>query len=206
MKDRVIIAGLGNPGKKYEETRHNFGFMAVDKFAEVHNIDVDKRKGSYLFGTGKIRSKSGDRVEVTLIKPLNYMNNSGSAIRQALEHNELESDSLLVIFDDLDLELGKMRLRARGSSGGHRGIESIINKLSTKEFNRLKLGIGDQPKGKPSEVFVLERFSKRERQIVDDVLEQSLSVLEDFAFFDLKEMMQKYNGNAVTQLQLGEEL
>ena len=206
MKDRIIITGLGNPGKKYEETRHNFGFMVVDKFAEVHNIDIDKRKGSYLFGTGKIRNKNGDRVEVTLVKPLNYMNNSGSAIRQALDHNELDSDSLLVVFDDLDLELGKMRLRVRGSSGGHRGIESIINKIASKEFNRLKLGIGDQPKGKPSEVFVLERFSKREKQIVDDILEQCLSVLEDFAFFDLKEMMQKYNGNAVTQLQLGEEL
>lgn len=206
MKNKIIIAGLGNPGKKYEETRHNFGFMAIDKFAEVHNIEVDKRKGSYLFGNGKIRNRVGDKVDITLVKPLNYMNNSGSAIRQALEHNELEAGSLLVVFDDLDLELGKLRLRTRGSSGGHRGIESIINKLSTREFNRLKLGIGDQPKGKPSEVFVLERFSKREKQIVDDILEQTLPILEDFAFCDLRTMMQKYNGNAVAQLQLGEEL
>ncbi|MBN2280129.1 MAG: aminoacyl-tRNA hydrolase [Candidatus Marinimicrobia bacterium] len=206
MKEKIIIAGLGNPGNKYEETRHNFGYMAVDKFAEVHNIGIDKRKGSYLFGTGKISSKAGDRTEVVLVKPLNYMNNSGVALRQALDHNGLDISSLLVIFDDLDLELGKMRLRDKGSSGGHRGIESIIEKLSTREFNRLKLGIGDQPKGKPSEVFVLEKFTKRERQIVEEVLVQALCVQEDFAFLDLKSMMQKYNGNAVAQLQLGEEL
>jgi PTH1 family peptidyl-tRNA hydrolase len=205
MKDRIIIAGLGNPGAKYQETRHNFGFLAVDKFADVHNIDIDKRKGSFLFGKGKIQNSRG-MAEVILIKPLNYMNNSGVAVRQALEHFELTPEFLLVVFDDIDLALGKIRLRASGTAGGHRGIKSIIDKLGTKEFDRLKLGIGEQPKGKPSEVFVLEKFSKRERQIVEDILEQTLSVMEDFAFFDIKELMQKYNGNSVSHVKLGEEL
>lgn len=206
MTKTIIIAGLGNPGIKYEETRHNFGFMAIDKFADAHNIDINQKKGSYLQGTGSIRSKEGDKVDVILIKPICYMNNSGVAVRAVLKQYELESDSLLVIYDDIDLPLGKVRIRGKGSSGGHRGIDSIINKLSTKEFTRLKLGVGDQPKGKASEDFVLEDFTKREMKIVEDVLEQSLSVIEDFAVCSISEMMQKYNGYVVTQLKLGEEL
>jgi len=206
VKEKIIIVGLGNPGLQYEDTRHNFGFMAVDKFADVHDIDINHRKGSYLFGTGKITNKAGDRTEIVLVKPLCYMNNSGVAVRQVLKEYELTSDSLLIVYDDIDLTLGKIRLRPRGSSGGHRGIESIIDKISKREFYRLKLGIGDQPKGKPSEEFVLESFTKRERKNVDDVLEQSLVVLEDFAFVDFKQLMQKYNGNPVAHKQLGEEL
>ena len=206
MNKTIIIVGLGNPGVQYADTRHNFGFMAIDKFADIHHIDIRQKKGSFIFGTGEIRDKKGTTVKVVLVKPLCYMNNSGVAVKAVLKQYELEPKSLLVVYDDIDLPLGKVRIRPKGTSGGHRGIESIINKISTKEFNRLKLGIGDQPKGKPSEEFVLEEFTKREMKIVDEVLEQSISVIEDFAFFDIKEMMQKYNGSIVTQLKLGEEL
>jgi PTH1 family peptidyl-tRNA hydrolase len=206
MTKTIIIVGLGNPGLQYDETRHNFGFMAIDKFADLHKIDIKQKKGSFIFGSGNIRDRAGNNVEIVLVKPLCYMNNSGVAVKAILKQYELEPDSLLVVYDDIDMPLGKVRIRPRGSSGGHRGIESIINKISTKEYNRLKLGIGDQPKGKASEDFVLEEFTKREMKIVDDVLEQSISVIEDFALFEITQMMQKYNGYVVTQLKLGEEL
>lgn len=206
MSKTIIIVGLGNPGIQYDDTRHNFGFMAIDKFADIHSIEIKQKKGSFIFGNGNIRDRESNKVEVVLVKPLCYMNNSGVAVKAILKQYELEPDSLLVVYDDIDLPLGKVRIRPRGSSGGHRGIESIINKISTKEFNRLKLGIGDQPKGKASEDFVLEAFTKRERKIVDDVLEQSISVIEDFALLNINQMMQKYNGYVVTQLKSREEL
>ncbi len=206
MNTTIIIVGLGNPGTQYEKTRHNFGFMVLDKFADIHHINITQKKGSFIFGEGEIRDKEGNKIDVVLVKPLCYMNNSGVAVKAILKQCELESDSLLVIYDDIDMPLGKIRIRPKGSSGGHRGIESIINKIFTKEFNRLKLGIGDQPKGKASEDFVLEEFTKREMKIVDDVLEQSLSVIEDFAFYEISQMMHKYNGNVVGKLKLREEL
>lgn len=204
MKKTIVIIGLGNPGPQYMETRHNFGFMAIDQFADMHKIDIIQKKGSFLMGSGTVRSRKGDKAEFVLVKPICYMNRSGVAAKAILKELELEPDVLLVVYDDIDLPLGRVRVRAKGSSGGHRGIESIIEKLSTKEFARLKLGIGDQPKGKASEDFVLENFTKREMKIVEDVLEQTNSIIEDFAFFDITQMMQKYNG--ATQLKLGEEL
>jgi PTH1 family peptidyl-tRNA hydrolase len=206
MSKTIIIAGLGNPGIQYEETRHNFGFMAIDKFAEIHHIEINQKKGSFVFGTGIIENKQREKVDAVLVKPLCYMNNSGVAVKAVLKQMNLEPEALLVVYDDIDLPLGKVRIRQMGSSGGHRGIESIIEKLGTKVFTRLKLGIGEQPKGKASEDFVLEKFTKREGKIVEDVLEQSLSILEDFAYFDIKKLMEKYNGKVVTQLKLGEEL
>ncbi len=206
MKEKIIIIGLGNPGIEYDNTRHNFGFMAVDKFADIHNIEINQKKGPYLSGNGKLKNNNGNSTDVILIKPICYMNNSGIAARQALKDYSLDTDSLIVVYDDLDMTLGKIRLRSSGSAGGHRGIENIINKLSTKQFNRLKLGIGEQPKDEPAEEFVLDEFSRTEERVVKEVLDISLSVLEDFAFKDFKKLMQNYNGNQVTHQKLGEEL
>ena len=206
MKKTIIILGLGNPGGQYEDTRHNFGFLAVDKFADIHNIEIKQRKGSYLFGTGSFKNKNGEKVEVILAKPICFMNRSGVAAKGVLNQFELDPDSILIIYDDIGLPLGKVRIRRRGSSGGHRGIDSIIGKLETREFPRLKLGIGEQPKGKASEDFVLEDFTKRELKIVADILEQVPTIIEDFSVFGIEKLMHKYNGRVVTHLQPGEEL
>ncbi len=155
--------GLGNPGDDYRRTRHNVGFRVVDALAAEHRFSVRKRQGRSLVGAGRI----GD-VEVVLAKPQTYMNSSGRAAAKLLEIYDAGAQDLLVVCDDFHLDLGVLRVRRRGSSGGQKGLQSIIDVLGSQDFARVRVGIGS-PKGDPVS-FVLDSFSKSERPLVKEAV------------------------------------
>lgn len=161
-----LVAGLGNPGEKYKFTRHNTGFLAIDKLCEKYNIDLNKKYKKSIIGFGNIAGE-----DVILIKPLTYMNLSGTIIHDVLLNWKIKFNNLIVIYDDIALNLGTIRIREQGSSAGHKGIESIINELKTEKFIRMRIGIGPKPVEMKSEEFVLSNFLKEEFEILKKVLE-----------------------------------
>ncbi len=166
-----LLAGLGNPGKDYADTRHNIGFMVIDALAARFSISLKYKTKNFIYGRGFIEEQ-----KVILIKPLSFMNKSGTAVRDATRRFE-EAKKILVVHDDLDLDLGVMRIRKTGSSGGHRGIESIIESLSTKDFIRLKIGIG-RSDSIPPERYVLRNFNKQERAIIAEAVEKATDAVQ----------------------------
>ena len=148
-----IIAGLGNPGKKYENTRHNMGFLVLDAFAQRHGIKVSKIKHKALTGEGFIAGK-----KVLLVKPQTYMNLSGESLREVMEYYKVPIENLIVIYDDISLPAGHIRIRAKGSAGGHNGMKSIITHLGTENFRRIRIGIGEKPVDMDLADYVLSRF------------------------------------------------
>ena len=155
-----VIAGLGNPGKKYENTRHNMGFLTIDKLAEKNNIKVNKIKHKALVGDGII---SGQRV--LLVKPQTYMNLSGESLREIVSYYNINLENMLVIYDDFDLEAGTLRIRKKGSAGSHNGMKSIIAQLKSQEFPRIRVGIGKSG-GLDWKDFVIGKMGKQERAVV----------------------------------------
>ena len=170
----MLIVGLGNPGKEYESTRHNLGFMLIDKLAHDEGINVNRRECSALVGRGEIE---GTRTQ--LVKPQTFMNLSGHAIACLLA--KIESDSpleqLVVISDDLALPLGAIRIRERGTAGGHNGLKSIIASIGTNEFIRLRIGILPEHPISDSKKFVLDSFSRSERSVVEETIELSAKAI-----------------------------
>jgi PTH1 family peptidyl-tRNA hydrolase len=163
-----LIVGLGNPGREYEKTRHNVGFMVLDKVADSLGVSISREKFSALYGECRL-----DETKVFLVKPLTYMNRSGEAVAQFARFFKVEPSQILVIYDDLDLPLGKLRLRLRGSSAGHRGVQSIIDALSTQEFPRLRVGIG-RPERKEEVInYVLSPFTEEEFKVLEPALERA---------------------------------
>jgi peptidyl-tRNA hydrolase, PTH1 family len=183
-----IIVGLGNPGESYRQTRHNLGFMIADLLAERWKAGFFHRRGKSEWARGTF---SGSKV--LLLKPLTFMNLSGTAVRQWVETPESQSARLLVVYDDLHLPLGKVRLRLRGSAGGHHGVESIIEQLQTKEFLRLRLGIGMENQSKDTADFVLSPFSRPEWETVKEMLQQSAQAIESLIVHGAEKTMSLYN-------------
>ena len=182
-----LIVGLGNPGREYDNTRHNIGFHAIDIIADKYNIDVNRIKFKGVYGEGFI---GGEKV--MLLKPTTYMNLSGESIREAMDFYKLDLDQILVIYDDISLDVGKLRIREKGSAGGHNGIKSIIAHTGSEVFSRIKIGVG-QPKGDLVN-HVLGKFSSEESEILNEVLEVVASATEVIIKEDTKEAMNKYNG------------
>lgn len=182
-----LIVGLGNPGKEYENTRHNIGFDAIDSIADKYNIDINRVKFKGVYGEGFIRGE-----KVILLKPTTYMNLSGESIRAVMDFYKLSEEDLLVIYDDISLEVGRLRIREKGSAGGHNGIKSIISHLGVDVFSRIKIGVG-QPKGDLVN-HVLGKFSKDEREVLDETLEAVALATEVFIKDGTKEAMNKFNG------------
>ncbi len=169
----LVIVGLGNPEKRYENTRHNLGYMIIDRLEEELNIPLSINSFESLWGAGEFNGQG-----IVLVKPLTYVNASGRAVRNILKHFQLSEENLLVICDDLDLPLGKIRLRKKGGSGGHNGLNSIIEKLGTENFCRLRIGIG-RPRGKQSPAnFVLSPFTRREWAKIEFILNQAVEVIK----------------------------
>jgi PTH1 family peptidyl-tRNA hydrolase len=173
----MLIVGLGNPGKEYESTRHNLGFMLIDKLAHEEGISVNSRECSSLVGRGVIE---GARTK--LVKPQTFMNLSGPAVACLLAKIESESPAerigqLVVVSDDLALPIGKIRIRERGSAGGHNGLKSIIASIGTNEFMRLRIGIQPEHPISDSKRFVLDSFARSERTIVEETIEQSANAI-----------------------------
>ena len=149
-----IIAGLGNPSAQYEGTRHNVGFDVIDRLSEKYNISVDSKKHRALIGKGII-----DGQKVILVKPQTFMNLSGESIRSIIDYYKVDPEQeLLVIYDDISLDVGQLRIREKGSAGGHNGIKNIIDQLGTQVFPRIKIGVGEKPKGYDLADYVLGHF------------------------------------------------
>ena len=163
-----IIAGLGNPTQEYDRTRHNVGFAVIDKLAEHYNIDVSDRKHRAYCGKGAIE---GQRV--LLLKPQTFMNLSGESLRSALDYYKEEPENLIVIYDDISLAPGQLRIRLKGSAGGHNGIKNIIAHLGTQEFPRIKVGVGEKPPRMDLKDYVLSHFSQREQKLMDEAFEEA---------------------------------
>lgn len=184
-----IIAGLGNPTDEYKGTRHNAGFMAIDRIAETYGIKINQCKFKALVGSGFIE---GQRV--LLMKPLTYMNRSGEAIRQATDFYKVEPEDVLVLYDDISLDPGMLRIRKKGSAGGHNGMKSIINHLGSEEFPRFRIGIGGEKHPDHDLVdFVLGRFSKEEMEKLNEVLEVAPKAAALIMVDEIDEAMNRYN-------------
>jgi peptidyl-tRNA hydrolase, PTH1 family len=183
-----LIVGLGNPGKQYDKTRHNIGFEVIDFLSNHYNIPLDKAKFKGNYGIGNI---GGEKV--ILLKPLTYMNLSGESIRPIMDYYNLEPDDLVVIYDDLDLPVGKIRLRQKGSSGGHNGIKSTILHVGTEKFNRIRVGI-DRPKNGMKVVdYVLGKFTKEEMDVLEDTIKKCSDACVQWAEEPFLQVMNKYN-------------
>lgn len=186
-----VIAGLGNPDKKYEKNRHNMGFDCIDILSEKLGIKVNKSRFRALTGKGKIGSE-----QVILMKPQTYMNLSGTAVIPALQFYKADPKThLIVIYDDSDLEIGHLRIRKQGSAGGHNGMKNIIALLGgDQEFIRIRVGIGKRPPQMDMVDFVLGRFSKEERKTVDEALERAADCVVDIIEKGIDKAMNTYNG------------
>jgi PTH1 family peptidyl-tRNA hydrolase len=186
----MLIVGLGNPGKEYEWSRHNLGFMLIDKLAHEEGIVVGRRECSSLVGHGEIE---GTRTK--LVKPQTFMNLSGHAVACLLAKINDESPirQLLVISDDLALPLGKIRIRERGSAGGHNGLKSIIASIGTDEFVRLRIGIQPEHPVADSKKFVLDSFARSERAIVEETIEQSAKAIRTIIRYGALKAMSEFN-------------
>lgn len=185
-----IIAGLGNPDKRYEHTRHNVGFDVIDAMAKKYNVELTEKKHQAIYGSGYIAGQ-----KVLLVKPQTYMNLSGESIQAILNFYKLDAENdLLVIFDDISLAPGRIRVRAKGSAGGHNGIKNIIAMTGTQGFARIKVGVGEKPEGWDLADYVLGRFSKEERVLVEDAFLDAIEAAEMILADDLSAAMNKFNG------------
>ena len=183
-----IIAGLGNPGLKYDKTKHNTGFMTMDHYLDEKGLSLDKDKFEGLWTKQKVNGE-----DVILLEPQTYMNESGRSVSQVANFFKVDPEDILIIQDDMDMPIGKIRIRANGKSGGHNGIKSIIRDLGTEKFNRLKIGIR-HPKNATVVSWVLTPFNDEQQKLMDDAFDTSVKIIDDFiAGRDSQYLMNKYN-------------
>ncbi len=183
-----LIVGLGNPSNLYKDTRHNLGFKVLDKISEKLRSSFKAGKGEYLIG--EIRYKKND---ILLVKPLTYMNNSGIAVEDVLDRYDILAEDCLVICDDLNFPLGKIKFRRRGGDGGNKGLESIIYHLETIEFPRLRIGIKNEKLGDDYSSFVLSKFERDEEKKINEIIDLSTEASIFWADYGIDEVMNKYN-------------
>ncbi len=187
-----IIVGLGNPTKEYQNTRHNIGFETIDKLADRFSITVLEKKHKALIGKGIINGE-----KVILAKPQTYMNLSGESVRELIDYYKVDEETeLIVIYDDISLDVGQLRIRKKGSAGGHNGIKSIIQHLGTDTFPRIKMGVGEKPKGYDLADYVLGHFKKEERVIMDESAMLATKAVELMVIDEIGEAMNLYNKKA----------
>jgi len=180
------LIGLGNPGIEYEDTRHNLGWMVIDKIAELKKLSFKAGKGRYY----EAKDRSGSFL---LVKPTTYVNESGIAVDHVLNQYGLSSSELLVVYDDLDLPLGTVRIRESGGAGGHHGMESVIYHLRSNNFPRIRLGINVNPRGTDDEDFVLSTFEEEQIDEAKNMVEIAVNGAVEFIFGGIKNSMNKYN-------------
>lgn len=185
-----IIVGLGNPGKEYQNTRHNIGFDVIDRLADEENISVIEKKHKALVGKGYIGGQ-----KVILAKPLTFMNLSGESVRELIDYYKVDEESeLIVISDDISLDVGKLRIRKKGSAGGHNGLKNIIQHLGHDTFMRVKMGVGEKPKGYDLADYVLGHFTQDERKIMDDAAKKAVDAIRTIMQDGADLAMNRYNG------------
>jgi len=182
-----LIVGLGNPGREYENTRHNVGFMTIDNYANNNNITIDKQKFDGLFVKTNIKG-----IDFILLKPLKYMNLSGEVVKKFVDFYKINVEDILIINDDLDMQLGKIKLKSKGSSGGHNGLKNIENHLNTQEYKRLKIGISNN-KNIDTKDYVLSKFNIEDLKIIQTTIDNTINILNDFLELPFDTLMSKYN-------------
>lgn len=185
-----IIVGLGNPTSKYNGTRHNVGFDVITRIADDYNIPLGTRKHKAICGSGYIEG-----IKVVLVQPQTYMNLSGESVREVLDFYKATTNDLIVIYDDISLDVGKLRLRSKGSAGGHNGIKSIIAHIGTQEFPRIKVGVGDKPTGYDLADYVLSRFTDDEQAILREAIKRSSQAVKTIIADGMESAMNIYNKN-----------
>ena len=183
-----VIAGLGNPGREYEGTRHNVGFMTLDALADKYNIDVREKAFKGLIGKGMIEGN-----KVILVKPQTYMNLSGECIRQVMDYYKVDPSEFIVIYDDISLEPGQLRIRLKGSAGGHNGIKNIIAMTGTENFKRIKVGVGEKPAGWDLADHVLGRMSEEDRAAFEEAVKESVKATEMILEDEIDQAMNDFN-------------
>ncbi len=184
-----IIVGLGNPTKEYDNTRHNIGFAAIDMLADKYGINVTEVKHKALLGKGVINGN-----KVILVKPMTYMNLSGEAVRAVIDYYKVdEEEELLVIYDDISLDVGQLRVRKKGSAGGHNGIKNIIAHLGHDTFKRIKIGVGEKPKGYDLADYVLGHFSKEDFTVLKEGMERVDGAVNLILEDNIDDAMNRYN-------------
>jgi PTH1 family peptidyl-tRNA hydrolase len=186
------LIGLGNPGNRYRDTRHNVGYLVVDHFSAVKNIPFQPGKGDYYYKELEINDE-----QVLIFKPTTYMNNSGRAVRRIIEDFSLTIEQLLIVCDDFNLPFGAFRFRQKGSDGGHNGLKSIIYNLQTEDFNRFRFGIGDV--FSDASEFVLESFSRRESKKLNDLLPISTEAIHHWLKEGIQTTMNRYNRQFISE-------
>lgn len=190
-----LIVGLGNPGKAYIGSRHNIGFLVISVLSERYGIALKREKdfsARSLSGKGSIAG-----IEVILLEPLTFMNLSGSAVKSAITRNKVNIEDLLVICDDLDLEVGRIKIRKSGSSGGQRGLQSIIDSLGTNNFNRLRIGIDRPSEGVEPAEYVLSSFTRKEKTVINSVIERACDCIESWGVNGIVKTMDIFNKRRV---------
>lgn len=184
-----IIVGLGNPTREYAATRHNIGFDAVTRIADDYNMALDTRKHKALCGRGYIAGQ-----KVILAQPQTYMNLSGESVRELMDYYKVNAQEIIIIYDDISLDVGKLRIRKKGSAGGHNGIKSIISHIGTQEFMRIRIGVGDKPRGFDLADYVLGRFPGEEQETVREALGKASKACEVIVTNGIEEAMNQFNG------------
>lgn len=183
-----IIIGLGNPDQRYAATRHNIGFDAITRIADDYNIPLDFKKHKAICGKGYV---GGEKV--VLAQPQTFMNLSGESVRELVDFYKVSNEEIIVIYDDISLEVGQLRLRSKGSAGGHNGIKNIISHLGTEEFARIKIGVGDKPKDWDLADYVLSRFPKEEEPVIREALKRSSEAIKSIITDGMESAMNIYN-------------
>ena len=187
-----IIIGLGNPGRQYEDTRHNAGFMVVDKFADKHGVDISKARFNALLGEVFVNGE-----KVVLVKPMTYMNNSGQAVGEVLNFYKPDLEDIIVVVDDIEIELGMLRIRAKNGKGTHNGLKSIFAHLKTDDYAKMKLGVGKFKRDMDLADFVLARPSKEDDEIIDNLIDRAVEALDEFTASPIDIVMNKFNGSVL---------
>lgn len=183
-----IVVGLGNPGRKYDVTRHNIGFEVIDELARTHQIKMTKIKFKSLIGEGQINGE-----KVILVKPQTYMNLSGQAVKEIMSFYQLEMSQLIVVYDDIDLDVGKLRIRKKGSGGSHNGMRNILLLMQDENFPRVRIGIGRPDGRQPLADYVLSKFSSEEQKILIPMVQDGVSAIELMIKEDVDLAMNRYN-------------
>lgn len=188
MENLFLVVGLGNPGSRYDNTKHNVGFETIDLLAYKHSIKVTKLKSKALIGDGIIEGK-----RVLLVKPQTFMNLSGESVRDLMEWYKIPGSRLIVIYDDIDLAQGKLRIRPKGSAGTHNGMRSVIYQIQTDEFPRVRIGVGKPPEGWDLADYVLSKFSPDERKVMNDSITAAAEAVASIIKSGLELTMSRYN-------------
>ena len=184
-----IIAGLGNPERKYDGTKHNIGFSAITALSDAYNIPVNTREHKALCGKGYIEGQ-----KVLLAMPLTYMNLSGESIRELVDYYKINpEEELIIIYDDINLAPGKLRIRAKGSAGGHNGIKNIITHIGSQSFYRIRIGVGEKPEGWDLADYVLSRFNREDEPVILYALQETVEACKVIMLEDIRTAINKFN-------------